>query len=313
MMVDAKRSPDPAGDGDWSDILAPMSLDEFLREHWTRRFVHIPGPPDRLARLFPWEVLNRALEEHRFGPDRVTLVKEGQTVDGTRYLANGQVDARRFMQELSRGATLIFNLCDEVHPPLRALCDQVERFFRARVVFANLYAGWGTESGFKVHWDEKDTLILQVSGRKRWQVWRPTRRDPFTQDVVNTSFATNPAGPPDWEGVLEQGGVLHMPRGWWHVAYPMDTPSLHLTITIKNSTGVDLLHWLANQMKASETARMSLPVLANAEERQAWLERLRQDLAALCTPELIERYLAHSDQRSRRRPSLCLPDLGTDD
>ena len=66
-------------------------------------------------------------------------------------------------------------------------------------------------------------------------------------------------------------------------------------------------------MKASETARMSLPVLANAEERQAWLERLRQDLAALCTPELIERYQAHSDQRSRRRPSLCLPDLGTDD
>jgi hypothetical protein len=66
-------------------------------------------------------------------------------------------------------------------------------------------------------------------------------------------------------------------------------------------------------MKTSETARMSLPVLASAEERQAWLERLWHDLSALWTPELLERYQADADQRSRRRPSLNLPDLGAED
>jgi hypothetical protein len=52
-----------------------MTEAEFFRDYWTRRFVHIAGPADKFSGLSPWEALNRTLEEHRFTPKRLRLVK----------------------------------------------------------------------------------------------------------------------------------------------------------------------------------------------------------------------------------------------
>jgi ribosomal protein L16 Arg81 hydroxylase len=132
-------------------------------------------------------------------------------------------------------------------------------------MFVNLYDGWRCDNGFNVHWDDQDNLILQVAGRKHWKVWNQTRHYPFKEDVVDTSVP--PTGEPAWDGILEAGGLLSIPRGAWHVAYPLDEPSPHLTVTIKNHTGIDLPRWLAEQLKSSEAARMAIPLMAPPEER----------------------------------------------
>lgn len=289
-------------------LIAPVSLERFLAEYWTKRFLHIPGASDKLSHWFPWDVLNRALEQHRFTRDRLRLINAGRWVRREQYLHGDLVDPERLRHELENGATLVFNFCEEVHPPVRELCASLERLFRVHV-FANLYAGWRKDHGFNVHWDDQDNLILQIAGRKHWKIWEPTRPFPFTSDVVDTSPATRPTGPPAWEGVLEQGGVLNIPRGWWHVAYPMDEPSLHLTVTIQNLTGISFLHWLAEQMKKSDAARMPLPILTSEPERQAWLAEVWRDVRAEWGPDLIDRYLAHVDGRATPQPRVTLPDI----
>jgi ribosomal protein L16 Arg81 hydroxylase len=293
-------------------LLAPLSQHDFFERYWTRQFLHLPGPPAKFAEFFDWEVLNRCLEQHRFPPKaavpRLALFKGGKPVETRAYLNGDTIDSPRLVAELSNGATLILNFADQLHRPLRDLCAHLETIFHVDV-FANLYAGWRHDHGFAVHWDDQDTLILQVYGRKSWRVWPATRAYPFKHDLVDTSPKTKPEGPPVWEGVLEQGGLLSIPRGWWHVAYPMDEPCLHLTVTTKNLNGVDLLKWLANEMKASETARMELPLVASAEERRAWLDDVRRALIAACTDDLLDRYLTHIDRQARPRPSISLPSL----
>jgi ribosomal protein L16 Arg81 hydroxylase len=117
---------------------------------------------------------------------------------------------------LTNGATLILNSCEEVSPPLRALCVHLQRLFHVGVI-VNLYAGWRHDNGFDVHWDDQDTLILQVSGRKHWKVWEPTRLHPFKEDLVDTSPKTKPETPPIWDAVLDcsvcrgDGGTLRIP------------------------------------------------------------------------------------------------------
>jgi ribosomal protein L16 Arg81 hydroxylase len=293
-----------------ADLLAPISTEKFFAEFWTKQFTHIPGPPEKLAHLFPWGVLNRVLEQHRFTAHRLDLVKAGQHVDPARYLDRERVDASGLTNELENGATLIFNFCEEAHPPLRELCTSLERLFHVDV-YANLYAGWHKDNGFEVHWDDQDNLILQVAGRKYWKVWAPTRLCPFKQDIVDTSPKTKPDGPPSWEGVLEQGGVLNMPRGWWHVAYPMEEPCLHLTVTIKNLHGIGLLNWFAHQMKASQAVRMALPIVASEDERRAWLDSVWKDVQAAWGPDILDRYLAHVDGRAKPRSLLRLPDVAS--
>jgi hypothetical protein len=172
-------------------------------------------------------------------------------------------------------------------------------------VLVNLYAGWRTDNGFNVHWDDQDNLILQVAGRKRWKIWNQTRPYPFKEDVVDTSKP--PAEEPAWDGILEAGGLLSVPRGAWHVAYPLDEPSLHLTVTIQNYTGIDLLRWLAEQLKSSEAARMAIPIMAGPEERTRWLEQVRADLAAAWDDAILDRYLAEVDAKAVPRPRISLP------
>jgi ribosomal protein L16 Arg81 hydroxylase len=290
-------------------VIAPMPEDDFLANYWTKQFIHIPGPADKFQDLFSWDVLNDTLADHRFAFPRLALVKAAQTLPPDRYMAGTQIHAPRLRHELADGATLVVNGCDEVHSPLRDLCVSLERLFHVRVS-ANLYAGWRVDRGFDIHWDPQDTLILQVAGRKHWKVWSPTRLYPFEQDVVDTSPATKPDVPPIWDGLLEAGSVLSMPRGWWHVAYPVDEPCLHLTITVKNVNGIDLLHWLAERMKTSDAARMDVPVLATAEARRTWLATVWRDLTvAWNDDDVIDRYVGDLDRGANPRPSLHLPDV----
>jgi len=287
-------------------LFAPMSPEAFFKDYWTRNFLHIPGEPNKFSHYFPWTVLNKALEEGRFDGRRLGLVRAGKPIEASRFLTNSAVDAAGLVNELVAGATLVFNSCEEVHRPLRDLCEALERLVRKKVV-TNLYAGWRKDNGFDTHWDTQDVLILQVAGRKRWKVWKPTRTHPFRKDHTDPSPATAPLEDPVWDCVLEPGGMLNIPRGWWHVANPLDEPCLHLTVTIENHNGIDFLKWLADSMKLSQTARMELPVVADQAERELWLARVKDDLLAAWGPDMIDRFLADQDAVGTARPLLSLP------
>ena len=288
-------------------IFDPVSREDFFRNYWTKAFLHIPGPPDKFSRFFPWELLNRTLEEHTFDSRRLRLVKSGETLETSRYLNGSRVNAASLLSELSNGATLILNTCDEVSQPAKALAVELERLIH-RKVMVNLYAGWRHDNGFDVHWDDHDVLILQVAGRKHWKVWNPTRLYPFKTDLVDTSLATHPTDEPMWDAMVEPGSLLYIPRGWWHVAFPVDEPTLHLTVSATNWNGIDLLKWLANNMKSSAAARMELPLLASGpDERKEWLDRVQADLTAAWDDDLIERFLVERDSEAAPRPRLSLP------
>jgi ribosomal protein L16 Arg81 hydroxylase len=286
------------------DLFAPLSLGEFLKNYWPGGFLHLPGPSGRFTELFPWPALSQALECQRFSDRRLRLVKSARDIAPERYLNGSRIDAGKLAMELSDGATLIFNNCEEVHPPLRDLCASLERLFHHRV-YTNLYAGWRADNGFDVHWDAQNNFIVQVAGRKRWKVWKPTRAHPLREEVDSTLA---PSEEPFWDGVLEQGSLLFIPRGWWHIAYPMDEPCLHLTVTLPSPTGIDLLHWLADRMKSSEVARSDVPMAGTESARAEWLAEIRADLLAALDGDTIDRFMADQDARIPRRPRISLPD-----
>ena len=297
-------------------ILTPIATEDFFRRWWTRDFLHIPGHSGKFSHLFPWEVLNRALEEHRFDAKRLVLYKSGKKIESGRYLNGQWVDTGRLVNELSNGCTLIFNACEEVYPPLRDLCVHLEGLVHHRVT-ANLYAGWRRDNGFNVHWDTQDTMILQVAGRKQWKVWKPAHPRPFHDDLADTS--TPPTEAPVWDGTLEPGCLLSIPRGWWHVACPMDEPCLHLTVTVQNLNGIDFLHWLAEQMKSSEAARMRCPSWrpgasgqpgSSASGRICWRSGMRISLPGVLL-RWIRRPYPGPTSRSPRTRTLIKTDFET--
>ena len=125
--------------------------------------------------------------------------------------------------------------------------------------------------------------------------------------------AARPAGPPLWEGVLEDGDLLYMPRGCWHVAEPVDEPTLHLTVGVHKRTGLDFMKWLTERLKGSADFRADLPRLASGGDAAAHAARLRAGLLAAWDDGLLERYLAEYDAQALPRARTSLPWAVSDD
>src|SRR5947209_17548759 len=294
-------------------ILEPCAPEEFLASSWGVRFLHVRGRAGRFARLMPWEKLSEILRRHRLDFPRLRLVRDGSPAPVSSYLRHvaggrGRTSIPRLKpseltKHLREGATLVLDAVDELHAPIEGLAEELELFFHEHVQ-VNLYAGWQTSRGFDLHWDDHDVFILQVTGRKKWSVYGMTRPHPLVADVER---AEKPTGKPLWDGVLEDGDLLYIPRGWWHVAQPLNEPTLHLTVGIHNRTGLDLLRWLTDRTSASEIFRQDLPRFRSDQEREAHTNRLREELLSLWTDDLLERYFDEMDQKAEARASVSLP------
>ncbi len=297
-----------------SRLIEPCLADDFLASTWGHTYLHIRGRRGKFRHLLPWDRLNEILRQHRLDFPRLRLMRDGKPLPVASYLRHVAVGRRqtsvprlqpvKFTEQLRAGATLVLDAVDELSAPLEALTAELEMLFRERVQ-VNAYAGWHTSRGFDLHWDDHDVFILQVTGRKRWSIYGATKPNPLAGDTGNPK----PTGAPLWEATLEDGDFLYIPRGWWHVAEPLDEPTLHLTIGIHNRTGIELLQWLGERLRTSESFRRDLPRFATAEERAAHVRQLGAELLAAWHEEsLLERYYqAHDELAEPRRAQLSLP------
>jgi hypothetical protein len=296
-----------------------VDVKTFLSADWGQRFRYVPGRPGKFLKLLPWPVLNEILEQHRLEPPRLRLTREGRPVAAESFIsyqANRRksgppiprLNSSALTSELRHGATLVLDAVDELHTPIRRMAESLERVFRVRVQ-VNAYAGWRTSHGFDLHWDDHDVFVLQVAGRKHWKVYGMTRKYPLARDVEP---AVDPPGEILWEGMLSDGDLLYIPRGWWHVATPLDEPTLHLTVGVNNPTGADFLVWFADRLRSVEHVRRDLPHLSTGEDQRAFAEGLRAALLNEWRPELVDEYLADLDAKSRPRPHMSLPWTATE-
>jgi len=298
---------------DLQDLLYPVPAEHFLARDYGRNFVHVGGTPGKFTSLLPWPVLNDILEQNSLEPPRLRLTREGKPISPDRYVSFqpsrrkrghsiARLDATALTAELRDGATLVLDNVDELHRPVRQIAESLERIFRVRVQ-VNCYSGWRQSHGFDVHWDDHDVFVLQVSGRKQWKVYGMTRPWPLARD----SQAADPPAETMWEGVLEDGDLLYIPRGWWHVATPLDEPTLHLTVGVNNPTGIDFLFWFVDRMRDAAAARQDLPHLQGADAMHAHAVLLREAILDAWRPEILDEYMTHLDRTARLRPSFALP------
>lgn len=297
-----------------SEILAPRTPGDFINSCWGKTYLHVPGWPGKFSELLPWTRLNEILEQHRLEPPRLRVVMTGEQVPASsfiKYIQNRRRQAAQIprlradalIEKLRQGATLVLDAVDEVQPVIRALAEALERDFHVHVQ-VNAYAGWRTSHGFDLHWDDHDVLVLQVAGRKRWKVYGMT---PSSSLAQGKELSGKPPEEVLWDRILEDGDLLYIPRGWWHVALPLDEPTLHLTVGVHNPTGVDLLTWLVDQLRASTEFGMDLPRFADRKRQAAHMLKLKQQLDSAWTSDLLDRYFRNSDERAEPRQRFSLP------
>lgn len=294
------------------EVLKPLPVEAFFREVWGKNYLVQRGDGSKFRELLPWNEINRILGEHRLDHPRLRLAKGGDNIAPSCYttyqISRRGVQIPRLrsteLTDLIRdGATLIVDAIDEMYTPLRELAEALERTFR-EYVQVNAYAGWGRTKGFDLHWDDHEVFVMQVEGRKAWKVYGQSRKHPLFRDKAEEFKAPTTVL---WEGVLERGDLLYIPRGWWHVATAVGEPTLHLTFGFNVPTGSDLLNWLGEALVECEVFRKDLPIFSAPEARKDHMKQLRDAVNEKWDDEMLTRFLAERDTLARQRPHFSLP------
>src|SRR3569623_1664288 len=303
--------PAPADDATLRRILAPVDPAAFVGDHLGRAPLRIKGNAGRFADLIGWDDLSRLLETHQLAPPRIRLFRASREIPGDEYLMRrgdlSRIDSGKLSALLGGGATLVRSDADARLPRRATLADDLGAALRC-AANVNIYAAWRKTNGFGAHWDTHDTYILQIAGRKHWRIDRPSRTDPLRGD---TTGVPPPDGPPAWEGGIEDGDALYIPRGWPHIVTPLDEPSLHLTAGLFAPTGYDVLKWLAERGRDDPALRADLPRMADAAALAIWFDSLRDRIPAMLGEDAPDRFLAHWWAARPARPMLRFPDLAT--
>ena len=276
---------------EFDHVIAPLTPDRFLADYWNKSFLVAKGTAGRFSDLLGWDELNAILEQHRLYPPRFRLTHEGRNIEVFRYTspsADGtpRLNSGKLAACLAAGATIVLDSVEELAPKVGRLASSFRNALHANT-HVNLYAGWHSNRGLDLHFDTQQIMVLQVAGRKRWQVYRPTRLNPLPDDEL---AAPKPTDPPVWDGMLEDGDMLYIPRGWWHVAFPVGEPSLHLTFATEPPLGTHLLAWLVGKLRLYEVVRADVPRLNDTEGQTAYLNALRPLLSEAITADAIAEF-----------------------
>ena len=297
---------------EFDQVIAPLGRDTFIADHWEKSWLHLQGASDRFGRLLSWNDLNAMLENTRLAPPHIRLSRDGKPIEPERFIHTPpgagnapQIDPGRLVALLAEGATLVLQSVEELSPAIRSLSDSFRDALQARC-HVNLYASWRSENGFDLHWDAHEVMVLQLHGRKQWQIFAPTQEAP-----LDVGVPPRPGGAPAWSGLLNAGDVLYLPRGWWHVAHPVNEPSLHLTFGIAPMHGLNLLNWMATRLRGDVHLRRNLPLLRDTAARKAYISELRAIVGELLDDTAIDSFMRDAALHVHGRPPIRLPQAPT--
>ena len=227
----------------------------------------LPDPELGPRLLTPQRLLDTVLRRSLRSP-LVRCVRDGQNVPESAFITEmstrrGQVlpmvDPDGLAQVLAEGATCVVDGLNRWDPVMEVSCRALQ-WWAHETCQVNVYLTTQDSTGFTLHWDDHDVLIVQLGGEKNWEVRGPSRVAPMYRDLDPN---TEPPEEIAWSGTLHTGDVLHIPRGYWHRASRADSGegySLHATFGIPQRTGVDMLTWLVDEhARGRELLRRDLP------------------------------------------------------
>jgi hypothetical protein len=252
------------------------------------------------ARLLPWAALGSLITPDSLQKGQVTIARKGRPLPLDMVFTGGGKLAPQAIQALcDQGASLVLNDVGRQLPAIAAMNAMVERHLRCNIN-TNAYVSFNRDSAFKAHFDPHNVLILQLQGRKRWWCYGQKTRFPMKGQTFSTLEELPPV---EWEGVLEPGDMLYVPRGDIHRAMVEGPQSLHLTVTMIPPTGADVIAWLGRKILDDEIGRAYLPFLSRANDCVEHNIALRAAFHQLVDSLDIQTFLAEADgERAPCRP-----------
>jgi lysine-specific demethylase/histidyl-hydroxylase NO66 len=254
--------------------------ERFVREHWGRAPLYRRRTaPDGFADLFGIADVDHLVAAASLRAPAFRMVKDGATLPPERYTKSGRVgskplsdlaDPGKVYRQFADGATIVLQSLHRYWLPLTRFCRDLELTL-THPVQVNAYITPRSSRGLGLHADDHDVFVLQVHGRKRWEVYRP-------------GPGSDPKAPGQrlLDVTLEPGDCLYVPLGFPHAVWTEQSASAHLTVGVLTYKWKELLREAVLRVLDERAFEQALPpgfaedpgaVAAAAAEQLAELRR----------------------------------------
>lgn len=255
----------------------------FIKEYFEKKFHCFRCAVD--VNSYSWDIFSSdfygidptsgCISIHRNGIVNLREYINGvEDYDGVRYEFNGKI----LEKYLNDGSTIVVNRFENYSRFVLGLCVELSKI-TVNFVTGNAYITKGGDGTFGKHWDTHCVFAIQLKGRKRWKVYKPTQELPLSfQTSVEKKRNFN--GDLVFDDVLNECDILYIPRGWWHEVNPIKgTPSLHISMGVHTPKVHDYIKWLIiRKMSDHIDFRRSINKdFIESEILYSALERLLQD------------------------------------
>jgi lysine-specific demethylase/histidyl-hydroxylase NO66 len=241
----------------------------FVRDHWAKAPLLRRGAgPDGFDDLLSLDDVDRILATSSPRVPAFRMVKDGKPLPPAAYTKSGRMgsqpladlaDPGKVFDQFHGGATIVLQSLHRSWAPLTAFCRELELFL-THPVQVNAYLTPPSSRGLGVHHDTHDVFVLQVHGRKLWQVWDAAVPFPLGHQKQLPPGADAPTEAPQVDAELAPGDCLYVPRGFRHAARTAATASLHLTVGMLTYNWNELLREVVELATEEAWFREGLPV-----------------------------------------------------
>lgn len=210
-------------------LLTPLSCEEFLRSYFARESIFIEGSAEKIASVFSWESLNKALEAGQKIQDKRFNIHasfaRGEASGSSRQMV--EASCQQVEGLFKSGATICITNIHMADPALAHWAQSI----RAQLNFSgtvgvNCYLS-PDGAGLSTHYDKRVVTNIQVAGRKRWRysteaakLW-PDHNAVYLNGKGEADGADAGRLPTEMEFrevEMKPGDVLCLPAGAWHSA-----------------------------------------------------------------------------------------------
>ena len=224
-------------------ILEPLTPAEFFGQFWQKKiFVSHRLEGSRFTSLLSLSDID-VLIYSSLSPD------DGRVIKARTPIPPGRLERPLSLsvayKAYQSGDTILLNGIERRWNPVAQLCCNLEQSLLGKDIAlssrigANMYLTPKASAGFPPHYDDHDVFILQLEGKKHWQIYGLVGLPPVKRQVKMVAREQLPQ--PVTEISLQSGQVIYIPRGVYHEAFTTDDYSMHLTISIFACTWIDLV------------------------------------------------------------------------
>lgn len=286
----------------FEQLLSPMAPSEFFEHYNDRQPMLLRGVSEKFSQVLSWTEIHRLLNMDRLWTHRtLILLLDGEGIPPQEYCkltirdgdkVSSRPQARLVRQFVQQGASVILNDVDTLTPGMAAISQALQGAGLGEP-WANAYISWKERRAFNIHADTHDVWVVQVEGRKTWNIWQG--RSPWPTEENGQRIPSRDEDPDKGdllhEWTLNPGDLLYLPWGWFHDALAASEASVHITYAVKRLSGMDLANQLMDRMFNDPDFRQPMPVQDGTEAARAALAqhaaRLGDKLAELCRAGIV--------------------------